>query len=100
MRRALLFLEWKSKWWSSQSARRNIESSLREGLEAYALDQANLQDQLAKDFRRIWKKPLADDQMSDNEDNEGVASEDDDSSEDEEVTILHPLEEDGDVDSD
>jgi hypothetical protein len=77
MRRVILFLRWKSKWWRSQEARRDVDTTLHEGLKAYAIVQANLQDILAADFLAIWKKPL------DDEGDEGEDSSDDDDSEEE-----------------
>jgi len=75
MRRVTSFLGWKAKWWRSQEARREVDATLREGLKAYAIVQANLQDILAADFLAIWKKPL------DDEGHEGEDNSDDDSEE-------------------
>ncbi|CAA7261921.1 unnamed protein product [Cyclocybe aegerita] len=44
MRQTLAFLEWKAGWWDQRRmARTHITNDLREGINAYALDQAHLQ---------------------------------------------------------
>ena len=61
MRRVLVFLEWKSKWWlQRQSLREGVARELGEGLMAYALEQANVQECLASHFQEIWRGSLND----------------------------------------
>ncbi|KAF9551575.1 hypothetical protein CPC08DRAFT_738301 [Agrocybe pediades] len=77
MRRTVLFLEWKARWWDQCVASRQVDSKeLAEGLRAYASSQAGLQRSLLEDFQRIWKAPLNEDEdmevddESENEDSE------------------------------
>jgi len=61
MRRVLLFLEWKNEWWSQwQDLREGLSPELDEGLKAFAMGQADLQQRLAAHFQGIWKGPLDD----------------------------------------
>lgn len=61
MRRVLLFLEWSAKRWDSRANTRSKASlEMKEGLKAYALDQASLQRTLAASFKILWDTPLAD----------------------------------------
>ena len=76
MRRVLSFLEWKSRWWRSQAALRNVDSSLCEGLKAYAYVQADLQDLLATNFRTTWKTPLEDKNLASGDENDEGESDD------------------------
>ena len=88
MRRVLSFLDWKSKWWRSQAALRKVQPGLREGLEAYALVQANLQDLLASDFRATWRKPLEDEPASVERSEDNEDDSDDDSDDEDDVAPL------------
>ncbi|PPR02839.1 hypothetical protein CVT26_009581 [Gymnopilus dilepis] len=59
MRRVLKYLDWKAKWWRDRtSSRSDISSSLAEGIQAFALAQADVQDLLADHFRKLWDTPL------------------------------------------
>lgn len=61
MRRVLLFLEWNAKRWDVRaSLRSKVGVEMKEGLQAYALQQAALQRSLAAFFKALWKTPLAD----------------------------------------
>ena len=61
MRRVLAFLAWKSAWWRERAAQREgLGGDLAESLQAFASEQANLQEDLANKFRRLWKAPLED----------------------------------------
>jgi len=94
MRRTLLSLGSTAKSWRDRAGERvNVEESLKEGLRAYALEQASLQDSLALSFRAEWKAPLdtvadendANDSNDDDEGgNEGESGNDSDGMEDEE----------------
>ena len=60
MRRVLESLEFKASWWDSKYGARPSEiDELREGISAYASEQASLQRALAADFKAMWKTPLA-----------------------------------------
>jgi len=62
MRRTLVFLRWKGDQWRKRVDCRGKETErgLREGLNAYALKQASLQEELRSSFEALWKTPLAD----------------------------------------
>lgn len=61
MNRVLLFLEWTATQWDVRAnARSDVGAEMREGLRAYALDQAALQRSLAASFKLLWTTPLAD----------------------------------------
>ncbi|CAA7268125.1 unnamed protein product [Cyclocybe aegerita] len=60
MRRTLEYLTWKAKQWRSQAKACTLSADLSEGLNAYALGQALIQDRLASAFRALWKCPLED----------------------------------------
>ena len=58
MRRTLKFLEWKSSLWSSKALFRPdhpSSSALHEGLNAYALRQANVFTSLHDHFQSLWQ---------------------------------------------
>lgn len=60
MRRVCATLEWKATEWDSrQEARPDAGMDLREGIRAYALEQAALQRMLSSSFQLTWKMPLA-----------------------------------------
>ena len=60
MRRALEFLEWKSKWWISRQTLREVTCpALAEGLQAYAQEQSDIQSGLLDSWRNIFSTPLA-----------------------------------------
>ena len=59
MRRVLDFLEWAAKRWDLRAGARSEEGlELKEGLDAYALQQAALQRSLAASFKGLWATPL------------------------------------------
>ncbi|KJA15775.1 hypothetical protein HYPSUDRAFT_120972, partial [Hypholoma sublateritium FD-334 SS-4] len=59
MRRVLKSLEFKALWWDDkQDVRGDEAAELKEGISAYASDQANLQRALAAAFKELWKTPL------------------------------------------
>jgi hypothetical protein len=59
MRRTLLSLSEKGRSWRDQVGKRSdIRDDLKEGLKAYALEQALLHERLALHFRSLWKMPL------------------------------------------
>jgi len=61
MRRAVAFLDWKTKWWLDRRlTRNNVSKELAEGLAAYAEGQAELQKELRDHFCMLWKMPLVD----------------------------------------
>jgi len=101
MRRVIAFLDWKTTWWvDRQEARTDVTSSdLREGLQAYAEVQADLQKMLKESFQAIWKLPLdsttvlndnAKGDYDDDDDNEG---EDDTGDDDDENGGVEAIEE-------
>lgn len=60
MRRVLAFLKWKAKWWDDRVDARSVKGhSLKEGINAYAVEQARLQRTLSVSFLALWKTPLA-----------------------------------------
>lgn len=60
MRRVRASLEWKAMEWDSrQDARLDVSVELKEGIRAYAVEQAALQRMLASSFQVMWKTPLA-----------------------------------------
>ncbi|KAJ3503690.1 hypothetical protein NLJ89_g8322 [Agrocybe chaxingu] len=59
MGRALAFLDWRARWWTTKAVARRIEDpALSEGLVAYATEQAGIQQRLHAKFQEIWKTPL------------------------------------------
>lgn len=60
MRRTTAFLAWKATWWRDRAAIRPASSSpeMAEALEAYAEEQACLQESLSKSFDELWASPL------------------------------------------
>ncbi|KAF9034610.1 hypothetical protein BJ165DRAFT_1319764, partial [Panaeolus papilionaceus] len=60
MRRVLQYLEWKAKKWLSQAQLRRgmVDSTLQEGLNAYAHQCAAHQRALAAKFKKQWHSPL------------------------------------------
>ena len=61
MRRVSVFLEWKSNWWlQHQELRKGLSRDLDEGMRAFAMGQADLQQRLAAHFQEIWKGSLHD----------------------------------------
>lgn len=60
MRRVLESLEFRALWWDDrQDARDDEAADLKEGIFAYANEQASLQRALAASFKVLWKTPLA-----------------------------------------
>jgi len=60
MRRALEFLEWRSKWWILRQTSREVACpELAEGLRAYAQEQSDIQKGLLDSWRNIFSAPLA-----------------------------------------
>ncbi|KAF9564716.1 hypothetical protein CPC08DRAFT_720776 [Agrocybe pediades] len=61
MRRVLQYLEWKSRWWRDrQTLGVDVSRDLAEGIRGYAISQAEVQESLAKHFRKLWEAPLKD----------------------------------------
>ncbi|PPR01605.1 hypothetical protein CVT26_013324 [Gymnopilus dilepis] len=59
MSRVLKYLDWKANWWRKWSLERpDVSRELSEGMRAYALTQAAVQDTLAKHFKAMWDAPL------------------------------------------
>lgn len=59
MRRVLEFLKWKAAQWDSRIiGRADVGMELREGIRAYAIEQAQLQRSLSTSFKVLWKTPL------------------------------------------
>lgn len=57
-RRVLEFLEWRHDWWIERAHMRAVsDPALADGLQAYAYEQAKLQDSLSKSFLAIWGDP-------------------------------------------
>jgi hypothetical protein len=55
MRRVLRFLQWHATWWKEQAHRRACEKEAdSEGLQAYALRQADLRESLRERFILLW----------------------------------------------
>ncbi|KAJ8579221.1 hypothetical protein M405DRAFT_939239 [Rhizopogon salebrosus TDB-379] len=55
MQRVLRFLRWHATWWKEQAHRRACEKSAdTEGLQAYALRQADLRESLRERFMLLW----------------------------------------------
>ncbi|THU81370.1 hypothetical protein K435DRAFT_873405 [Dendrothele bispora CBS 962.96] len=93
MKRTILFLEWKEKWWLKKKTARDMETELEygicEGLGAYAAKQATLYRGLALSFHSIWSQPLRDvdsfpamTEVIDNTNGDGDEDEDEDEDED------------------
>lgn len=60
MRRVLVFLLWRAKWWENQQdVRPGADFALVEGVRAYALKQGGVQRSLAASFQALWKTRLA-----------------------------------------
>ena len=57
MRRVIATLEWKASWWATreEADQREVSLELKEGLRAYALDQAELLHSLANSFDAKWE---------------------------------------------
>ncbi|KAL0571406.1 hypothetical protein V5O48_010557 [Marasmius crinis-equi] len=59
MRRSLVFLTWKGKWWRERREKRKVlDPALHEGLTAYSRKQEGIQIGLEACFRETWLKPL------------------------------------------
>lgn len=59
MRRTLQYLQWRKNWWLERRERRSdIDGTMLEGLQAYASEQADLQERLANSFCALWNQPL------------------------------------------
>ncbi len=55
MRRTVVYLEWKAKWWKQQGTQHRVENlALSQALKAYALRQAHLWTMLAKSCVDKW----------------------------------------------
>lgn len=58
MRRVGVTLEWKANWWESrQDGWSTLDGPVKEGVRAYALEQAGVYRSIAKAFRAMWEKP-------------------------------------------
>ena len=87
MRRVSVFLEWKSNWWlQRQELRKGLSRDLDEGMRAFAMGQADLQQRLAAHFREIWKGSLHDEAAENStiSNNEADDPQDDDEEDDDE----------------
>ncbi|KAK7464176.1 hypothetical protein VKT23_006342 [Stygiomarasmius scandens] len=64
MRRTSLYLQWKERWWKERVYIRDsdveLNSGIKEGLQAYAVKQATLYRELDISFRSVWTTPLKD----------------------------------------
>jgi hypothetical protein len=88
MRRVLAFLKWKSEWWlQRQGLREGLSRDQDEGLRAFAVGQADLQQHLMAHFQEIWKGSLCEEVTenstdsnndADNPDDDGGDDDDDD----------------------
>ncbi|KAH9480163.1 hypothetical protein JR316_0006761 [Psilocybe cubensis] len=61
MRRALAFFSWKADWWRSRQngvAREGASKDLLEGISAYALSQAEIQELLGAHCEKLWRHAL------------------------------------------
>lgn len=59
MRRVLVFLEWRAKWWRSKATcRDDIDAALASGLAAYSEKQAVILEGLEQSFAKIWSSIL------------------------------------------
>ena len=93
MRRVLETLRWEeSDWKHHVGLRSGVTSDLAEGINALSLTQASIKNDLANQFRRLWKSPLEDtsdslDTSSHDADADANADDDDeDGDEDDEVS--------------
>lgn len=60
IRRILEFLSWRAFWWEEkQHARDGVDNEMKEGIRAYAIEQAALQQTFETSFRRLYETPLA-----------------------------------------
>jgi hypothetical protein len=60
MRRVLQFFAWQAAWWEEQGNRRVGECTAHtEGLQAYAVRQANLRHRMGDHFRILWSPYLS-----------------------------------------
>lgn len=60
MRRVLEFLSWRVAWWEEKKdARSNVDDEMKEGIRAYAIEQAALQHTLKASFKQLYETPLA-----------------------------------------
>ncbi|KAG6819140.1 hypothetical protein H0H93_014961 [Arthromyces matolae] len=83
MRRAVLTLQWQAGEWKSRASLRSVaDSSLREGLMAFAAQQASLHLALQARFVTVWKDPLAHEEKEEEEKEGGEEEE-----EEEEVVV-------------
>ncbi|KAF9543143.1 hypothetical protein CPC08DRAFT_649982 [Agrocybe pediades] len=82
MRRVLVYVEWKEKWWLQRlSPRPSTPRDLEEGVRGYALYQADIQKSFRILFRKLWELPLQDDVSP----TDGMAEGDSDDDTDEEI---------------
>ena len=96
MRRVIAFLGWKVEWWKArQMARTDVTNKdLLEGLQAYAKVQADLQKTLREDFCAIWKLPLDDTPVPDDDGEDDDDGNDSDGDEEEDSNDEEILDED------
>ena len=86
MNRVLKYLDWKASWWrKSASVQFDVSRELSEGIRAYALTQADVQDRLARRFKAMWEAPL---NAPDDSTSENNSDEDESSDSESEVEIL------------
>lgn len=56
MRRTIEYCRWQSSWWRAQAtARSDLSAELQDGVRAYALEHADLEDRFAFDLERRWE---------------------------------------------
>ncbi|KAK7434738.1 hypothetical protein VKT23_020034 [Stygiomarasmius scandens] len=55
MRRALVTLEWKAKWWEQRTTAPSVDDIHAEGISAYAHSQAAVMRALRDRFQRLWE---------------------------------------------
>lgn len=61
MRRTLVILDYRARWWREQgTSRTGCESVIESGLRGYAEKQANIRERLAFDFASMWLAGISD----------------------------------------
>lgn len=55
MRRTIEYCRWQSSWWRSQATERtDVPAELKDGIQAYAMEHADLEERFALDLERRW----------------------------------------------
>lgn len=86
MQRTVKFLKWRLQWWKDKpTSWPGVPEEVSEGIQAYAMEQADIQQDLAASFKLVWETPLADFEDDDTngktslpDDSTGEGDEDDD----------------------